>query len=391
MTKYLVIGNGVAGTTAAEQIRKHDGEGEITLVTAEGVPFYYRVRLPDYLGGEIAEDALIAKKKEWYGERRINLLLSTRVTGADPEEKRVLTATGQALAYDRLLLASGSRPFIPDIKGARKEGVFVIHTIEDARRIASAAAGVNNVVIIGGGLLGLETGNALRRRGKKIAVVEFFPRLLPRQLDNEGAKRLQQIFEADGFTFRLDSTTREITGAEKAEGIVLENGETLAAEMVILSAGVRPDLDLATMLKVKTGRGVIVDEHMETSRPDIYAAGDVIEFEGRTYGIWPAAMEQGKIAGINMAGGQASYRGTTLSNTLKVAGIDLASCGDIDAEGNYESRVAVSADTYKKAVIDRDRVIGCIMLGDRKNFKQIHEAIATGKAIVDELDAMLAG
>jgi nitrite reductase (NADH) large subunit len=391
VTKYLVIGNGVAGTTAAEQIRSHDVEGEITIVTAEDDPFYYRVRLPDYLGGKIAEAELIARKKEWYGERRINLLLSTRVTGADPGEKRVLTAAGQTLTYDRLLLTSGSRPFIPNIKGARKEGVFSIHTMKDVRRIARAAAGVNNVVIIGGGLLGLETGNALRRCGKKITVVEFFPRLLPRQLDNEGAKRLQLFFEADGFTFRLDSTTREITGTEKVEGVFFENGDTLAAEMVILSAGVRPDLELATMLKVKTGRGVIVDEQMETSRPDIYAAGDVIEFEGRTYGIWPAAMEQGKIAGINMAGGQAFYQGTTLSNTLKVAGIDLASCGEIDAEGSYESKVAVTADTYKKAVIDRDRVIGCIMLGDRKNFKRIHDAIDTGKAIVGELDAMLAG
>ena len=391
MTNYLVIGNGVAGTTAAEQIRKHDEAGEITIVSAEDVPFYYRVRLPDYLGGEIAEAALTVKKKEWYEKKRINLLLGTRVTGVVPDEKKVRTAAGQMLAYDKLLLANGSRPFIPDIKGARKEGVFVIHTMEDAKRIARAAAEVNNIVIIGGGLLGLETGNALHRRDKKISVVEFLPRLLPRQLDNEGARRLQQFFEADGFAFRLDSTTREVTGREKAEGVVLENGETLAAGMVIFSVGVRPDLELATMLQLKTGRGIIVDEFMETSRADIYAAGDVIEFASMTYGIWPAAMEQGKIAGINMTGGAAAYRGTTLSNTLKVAGIDLASCGEIDAEDSYESRVTETPDTYKKAVIDRDRVIGCIMLGDRKNFNQIHEAIVTGKALVGELDAMLAG
>jgi nitrite reductase (NADH) large subunit len=159
--------------------------------------------------------------------------------------------------------------------------------------------------------------------------------------------------------------------------------------MVIISAGVRPNLALANMLGVKAGKGVIVDKFMQTSQTDIYAAGDVIEFEGKTYGIWPASMEQGKIAGINISGGKTSYEGTILANVLKVAGIDLASTGEIDLENRYVSKIIASEDIYKKVVIDNGRVIGCIMLGDRKNFNRISKAITSGEDILNELDTIL--
>lgn len=389
MAKYLIIGNGVAGTTAAENIRKNDPDGEITIVSDEDLPFYYRVRLPDFLGGGVGEPELIAKKKEWYAGKNIALNLQARIISADPGNKTVKTDNGVSFSYDKLLLATGSRPFIPPIKGADLKGVFAIHTIRDARAIAAAAEKINNIVLIGGGLLGLETASALHRRKKNIAVVEFLPRLLPRQLDNEGADRLQQFFEKMDFIFRLGATAREIAGHDRPERVILENGESLAAEMVIISAGVRPDLELAGMLGLKTDRGIVVDEYLQTSLSGIYAAGDVIEFAGKTYGIWPAAMEQGRIAGLNISGGNTVYEGTILSNILKVAGIDLASAGEIDVENRYESKVVASEQTYKKVVIDGSRVIGCIMLGDRKNFNRINKAISTGEDIIDDLDSLL--
>jgi len=389
MKKYLILGNGVAGTTAAENIRQNDPTGEITIVTDEDIPFYYRVRLPDYLAGVITESELIAKKEAWYAENKISLKLNTRITEANPGAKHVLTADGVTLAYDRLLLANGSHPFIPPVKGSDLKGVFVLHTVHDARQILQAAEKISSIVLIGGGLLGLEAASALHRLGKKITVVEFFPRLLPRQLDKDGAARLQHFFENMNFTFRLGTTTREITGTDRVEQILLENGDVLPAEMVIISAGVRPNLEPAKMLDLKTGKGVIVDKYMQTSQPDIYAAGDVIEFEGRTYGIWPAAMEQGKIAGINISGNTESYEGTTLSNVLKVAGIDLASAGEIDEENRYESKIVATEDIYKKVVIDNGKVIGCIMLGDRKNFNRINKAISSGENILNELDSLL--
>ena len=389
--KYLIIGNGVAGTTAAENIRRLDPNGEITIVTDEDIPFYYRVRLPDYLGGGVAESELVAKKDAWYKEKNISLQLETTITGGDPGEKNVHTADGVVLAYDKLLLANGSHPFIPPFNGYGIKGIFAIHTVNDVRQILKAVEKISSVVLIGGGLLGLETANALHKLGKKITVIEFFPRLLPRQLDNEGATRLQHFFENMGFSFRLGTSTRKITGEEKVEGVLLENGDFVPTEMVIISAGVQSSLELARMLEVKTGKGIIVSKYMQTSQPEIYAAGDVIEFEGKTYGIWPAAMEQGRIAGINISGGKVPYTGTTLSNILKVAGIDLASAGEIDEDNRYESKVVASEDIYKKAVIDNGKVIGCIMLGDRTNFNRINKAISTGENILKDLDTLLNG
>ena len=389
--KYLIIGNGVAGTTAAENIRRFDPNGEIAIVTDEDIPFYYRVRLPDYLGGGVAESELVAKKDAWYKEKNISLQLETTITGGNPGEKNVHTADGVVLAYHKLLLANGSHPFIPPVNGSGIKGIFAIHTVNDVRQILKAVEKISSVVLIGGGLLGLETANALHKLGKKITVIEFFPRLLPRQLDNEGATRLQHFFENMGFAFRLGTSTRKITGEEKVEGVLLENGDFVPTEMVIISAGVKSNLELARMLEVKTDKGIIVNKYMQTSQPAIYAAGDVIEFEGKTYGIWPAAMEQGRIAGINISGGKVPYTGTTLSNILKVAGIDLASAGEIDEDNRYESKVVASEDIYKKAVIDNGKVIGCIMLGDRKNFNRINKAFSTGENILKDLDTLLNG
>ena len=391
MNKYLIVGNGVAGTTAADYMRQNDPAGEITIVSGEDLPFYYRVRLPDLLGGTVDESELVAKKKDWYGERKVVLKLAARIIRAVPEEKKLVAEDGASFTYDRLLLANGSHPFIPRIRGHEKEGVFTLHTVEDVRKISRFAEKIDNALFIGGGLLGLEAAKALHQRGKNITVVEFFPRLLPRQLDIDGAARLQRFFEEMNFTFRLGATTREIAGTGRVEQVILENGDTLPAEMVIISAGVRPNLELAGLLGLATDKGIIVNDRLQTSDPDIYAAGDVIEFNGRTYGIWPAAAEQGKIAGINIAGGRTTYTATLLSNTLKVAGIDLASAGEIDENNRYDAKIVATETFYKKVVIDNGRVIGCIMLGDRKNFNRISKAISTGEDILPELDSLLTG
>ena len=375
MTNYLVLGNGIAGTTAAENIRKQDQEGTITMVTDEDMPFYYRIRLNEYLSGDMKEEELIAKGNDWYGGHNITLKLNTRVSGAVPGENVLLTADNERLGYDRLLLATGSHSFIPPIKGSDRKGVFALRSVQDARDILSWAGGVEDVVLIGGGLLGLEAGNALRRLGKKVMVVEFFPRLLPRQLDVDGAGRLQKIMEGMGFSFRLGAKTEAIVGADGVDGVRLEGGETLSARMVIISAGVRPNMDLAKELGLEHDKGIQVNERLMTSVSHIYAAGDVAEFNGMPYGIWPAAMEQGKIAGVNMAGGDMVYQGTTMANTLKVVGVDLASAGNIDVDNSLESRVVTDDTVYKKVVLEKDRIVGCIMLGNTKGFSRITSAM----------------
>ncbi len=390
MRNYLIIGNGVAGTTAAENIRKQDKEGKVTLVTDEDIPFYYRIRLNEYLSGEITEQDLVARKEQWYKDRGINLILNTCISGVVPKEKAVVTEDNQRLSYDSILIATGSHSFIPPIKGAGKKGVFSLRNIRDARDISAHANGIKDVVIIGGGLLGLEAGKALTESGKKVTVVEFFPRLLPRQLDAEGAKRLQSIMEKIGFSFRLGAKTEEITGDDRVSSVLLEGGEDLFTKMLIISAGVRPNLELATPLGLDHDKGIKVDEHLRTSQPHIYAAGDVAEFRGVPYGIWPAAMEQGKIAGTNMGGGDLTYQGTTMANTLKVVGVDLASAGDIDAENKLESRVFTDGKIYKKVVMENDRIVGCIMLGDTTGFNDIIKAISEKRNVSQVKDRILA-
>jgi len=389
MRNYLIIGNGVAGTTAAENIRKLDNEGNITIVTDERLPFYYRIRLNEYLSGDLTEQELIVKVEEWYRDRNIDLKLGTRIAGVESREHLVITEDDQKLSYDSLLVATGSHSFIPPIKGSEKKGLFALRSIQDARDITGWGNDTEEVVLIGGGLLGLEAGNALRKLEKKVMVVEFFPRLLPRQLDVDGAKRLQVIMEGMGFSFRLGAKTQEITGDVQVDGVLLEGGERLSAGMVIISAGVRPNLELAEPLGLESDKGIKVDEQLRTNQPDIFAAGDVAEFKGMPYGIWPAAMEQGKIAGNNMAGGDMIYEGTTMANSLKVVGVDLASAGNIDAENEFQSKEVTDESVYKKIVMENDRIIGCIMLGDTKGFNKITKAMSEKKDVSQIKDQIL--
>jgi nitrite reductase (NADH) large subunit len=382
MKTYLIIGNGVAGTTAAETIRKQDPTGNITILSEEDIPFYYRIRLNEFIAGDVGEDKLSAKKESWYQEQRLDLRLNTRIIGLDAAGKQLTTETGEKFSFDRLLLATGSHSFLPPMEGIAQQGVFSLRHIKDARAILAQAKKSEGVILIGGGLLGLEAGNALRRLGKKVTVVEFFPRLLPRQLDSKGAARLQEIMEKMGFAFRLSAMTKTITGSNgRANGIVLEGGEALPGQMVIVSAGVRPNLELAKAGGLACDKGITVNDRLETSASDIYAAGDVAEHRGVVSGIWPAAMQQGKVAGANMAGGEAAYQGTTMSNILKVAGIDVAAAGNIDAEGRYEAQIVSSDTVYKKLVIENNRLIGCIMVGDTKNFNTITRYITEQRDI----------
>lgn len=389
MTNYVILGNGVAGTTAAENIRKLDKEGKITILTDEDFPFYYRIRLNEYISGDIQDEALKAKKEAWYQDQDIALRLNYRVIAGDPIKKVVKTEANQELPYDMLLLATGSHSFIPPINGSEKKGVFALRSIKDAREILTWAKKAEDVVLIGGGLLGLEAGNALRKLGLKVIVVEFFPRLLPRQLDVDGAQRLQTIMEDMGFSFRLGAKTQAIEGDNQVDSVILEGGERLSSQMVIISAGVRPNMEMAESLGLETDKGIKVNEHLQTSQPGIYAAGDVAEFRGMPYGIWPAAMEQGKIAGTNMAGGKVTYNGTTMANTLKVAGVDLASAGDIDADQKFESKVVKGDKTYRKIVLDNSLIIGCIMLGHTKGFNQVTKLMSEKRDVSQVKDQIL--
>ena len=349
MTKYVIIGNGAAGASAAAKIRKLDKEGTVDVFTKENVPYYYRPKLIDYLAKEVPFEKCILSGEKWFADNRINLHMNTEITSISPEKNEIVTKNGTVFTYDRLLLAVGANCFVPPIPGSDSEKVFTVKDKQDTDRIMELASSSKSAIIIGGGLLGLETGNSLRKLGLKVKVVEFFPRLLPRQLDIEGAAMLEKQLVSMGFEFYLGKTSEKIESSGDLMKLTLKSGEVLEGDFIIISAGVRPDLKLAACIKVN--KGIVVDNYMKTSVENIYGAGDAIEHEGRLYGIWPPAKEQGEIAGENMVKpGSKEYKGTLFSHKLKVVGIDLVSIGNIDGDNKLESEVQRDEKTfiYKK-------------------------------------------
>jgi nitrite reductase (NADH) large subunit len=353
------------------------------MFTDESVPNYTRIRLPDFIAGAAEEEDLILHKESWYGEKGIDLHLEEAIGEIDPDGHEVRSVKGNRYGYDRLLLATGGHSFIPPIRGADKDGVFALRSIVHARSIKEYARKATEVIIIGGGLLGLEAGNGLRRAGLEVRVVEFFPRLLPRQMDIPGASLLRRQMESMGFTFYLGAKSKEMLGDSQIEGLALEDGTSIASDMILISAGVRPNLELAQSLGLEIEKGVMVNDRMETGIASIYAAGDLVQHRGQFYGIWPAAERQGEIAGINMADGEGLYAGTVMSNRLKVVGIDLVSSGEIDADGQFESLVREDEEKhiYRKLVLSDGVIVGCILLGDVRGSMEILHAIEEKKDV----------
>jgi nitrite reductase (NADH) large subunit len=377
MKRYLIVGNGVAGARAAVKIREADPKGEIHIFTEEAYPFYYRVRFPEFVAGEVTLQNLTIHTKEWYQSKEIAIHLEEGITEVNVSKKEVTSQKGKTYAYDLLLMATGGNAFLPPIKGTEKKGVFTLRSMKDAMGMKEFSGGVKQAILIGGGLVGLETGGALLKRGIKVAVIEHNPRILPRQMDPDGAKILQGKMESMGFSFFLHADSEEIFGKETLEGLRLKDGRTVEGQMVIISAGVKPNIKLAQAMGLETKNGILVNDRLETKSEGIFAAGDVAEHRGRVYGIWPAAQRQGETVGVNMAGGNSLYEGTVVSNTLKVVGIDLTASGDIDAEGKLEC-VAKSdreKNIYRKVTFKEDKIVGCILLGNIRGNSEILNAI----------------
>jgi nitrite reductase (NADH) large subunit len=383
MTDYLIIGNGVAANSAAETIHRLDPEGSIRMLTKEEYPFYYTPALPEYLSDEKALQNILIHDLSWYEKNGISFHRRTEAVEIDLPGKTVVTDKGLRYQFDRLLLATGALCRVPPIAGVDSDGVFTLRTVADADAIIARIRKAKKLVLIGGGLLGLEAGNGLRKRGLQVSVVEFFPRLLPRQTDATGAAILQKQMEAMGFSFHLGASTREIVRSGSALSVELETGERLEADMVLVSAGIRPETALARSIGAEIGKGVKVDDTMKTSIRDVYAAGDLIEHRETLYGIWPAAMEQGRVAGANMAGEKRTYEGTVPANKLKVAGVLLFAAGDIDADGKRTSimRKDEASYLYRKLVLKNNALIGAILLGDLRGSDEIQHAIRTGMDI----------
>jgi nitrite reductase (NADH) large subunit len=303
-------------------------------------------------------------------------------------------ADGGEEAYDALCLADGASSAVPPIKGADKPGVFTLRTLDDAEAILASVASRPQVVVIGGGLLGLEMARALSARGCGVAVLEVFPRLLPRQLDAPGAAILARQIEAGGIRVLTGVAVEEITGGPEASGVRLKSGETIPAGTVLIAAGVRPNVDLAREAGLTVDRGLVVDDDMATGAAGVFAAGDNTQHAGRLYGIIPAAFDQARTAASSMLGRRRPYAGTVPSNTLKVMGLDLVSVGLVNpepADGAEEIRRAdPEAGVYRKIVLREGRLAGAVWMGTKAGAQAVAQAVAARRPAAAFKDEILA-
>ncbi|MBN1423280.1 NAD(P)/FAD-dependent oxidoreductase [Candidatus Fermentibacteria bacterium] len=378
--KHLIIGNGVAGMAAAVELAK-GGTGEVHVYSEEPYAYYYRPHVTDYLAGTMPLERVILRTEDWYARKGITLHLGAPVTRLSPDAHTMTLADGTKVEYDRLLCAAGSSPFVPPIPGREIRGVFTIRTLADAQAIREYAARCREAVVIGGGLLGLEAARGVQTLGLQVSLVELQPRLMPLQLDAEGAAILKAFVGGQGFAVYLADSVDVIVGEASVTGVTLSSGRELRAQLVIVAAGVRPNTALAEAAGLEVSRGVQVDDAMRTSAPDIYAAGDAAIHEGRCWAIVPVAQAQARVAAANMAGGNERYRETPPITALKVMGIDVSSMGVVDPpeEGfTVVRRENAAAFSYGKLLLHESRLAGAIVIGNKALAKQVEGMLLRG-------------
>ena len=382
--RAVIVGSGLAGTMAAKSLRELDSSIEIEVFAEERYPYYPRPNLIEFVAGNLPYEKLFAFPENWEERQDIVRRSGEPIVRIDSASGKVEVRDGRRSAFDRLLLANGSSALVPPIRGAEKKGVFVLRTLDDALAILEYLKDHQKVAVLGGGLLGLEIARALKTRGASVVVNEFFDRLLPRQLDVRGAEILKVQIEKLGIEIRLGVETEEITGAGAAAGLKFKGGDEAGTDMVVVAAGVRPNISMAKEAGITVDRGIVVDDFLETNRPGIFAAGDVVQHRGRVYGIIPASFDQARVAAFNMLSREKPYGGTVPSNQLKVAGVSVISVGQVDPEGEgFEVRVreAPEAGIYKKIVIRNGSLAGAVWMGTRKGAAEITRLAASGKNI----------
>ena len=357
---------------------------EVVLVSNEAHLPYYRMNLTRYLAGEVPGDQLDLHPEAWYAQNGIQLLRKVELCALDLANKELsLQDEGGRVSqasYHRLILASGARPFLPPFPGADLENVTVLRTREDADFILAACRTGGPVVVIGGGLLGLETAGALARQRVEVTVLENQAWLLPRQLNRTAGELFLAHVRSLGIRVLAGARTHALVGNGRVSGVQLEDGTTLPAGLVIISAGIRSNVELPRRAGLKVNQGILVDDALATSDPDVFAAGDVAEHRGVVYGIWPPSQAQGAIAGMNAAGESCRFAGLPRSNTLKVLGYDLFSIGQIVPEGPLDLAIDARDDgNYACFVFRSDEfarvMVGAILLGDTRAAPRVKKAV----------------
>ncbi|MCW3847401.1 nitrite reductase large subunit NirB [Sphingomonas sp. LB-2] len=363
----VVIGNGMAGCRAIEELLARDPERyRVTIIGAEPHVNYNRIMLSPVLAGEKSFEDIVLNGHDWYRDNGIELIAGDAVISIDRQAKNVFAASGRVVSYDRLLLATGSDPFIIPVPGHDLPGVISFRDMADVDRMLMAADMGGDAVVIGGGLLGLEAAHGLSLRGMKVTVVHLMPTLMERQLDEAAGWLLKTALEGRGQTILTQADTAEIVGDGAVEGVRLKDGTLIPASLVVMAVGIRPNVKLAREAGLAVGRGIHVDDHMVTSDPAVLAVGECVEHDGQVYGLVAPLFEMCRALADGLVEKPTGYKGSVTSTKLKVSGIDVFSAGDFSAVEGAEDIVLrdASRGVYKRVVVKDDRIVGAVLYGD---------------------------
>ena len=394
--RVVIIGNGIAGVTAADHVRRHHTGCSIDMIARERYHLYNRMAITKLIYGHTGLRGLYLMPEDWYDDRNITVRLTTTVDAVDIERRLVHVATGEMIPYDRLILTAGSSGAAPPIPGFEKQGVFVLRTADDAMAIREdlQAHRARSAVVLGGGLLGLEAAYALQKVGLGATVINRGPQLLDRQLDPAAALYLKDYLEGFGLEFVLSSGINEVTGDGRVASVVLADGSELETDLVLGAVGIAANLDIPRQAGLEVNRGVLVDDRMQTSAPLVFAAGDVAEHRSGTAGLWPIAVEQARVAALNALGGDEIYVAKPPTTMLKVTGVDLASAGTIAATEPGDEEIVVEEPTegiYRKLVVRDGRAIGGIVLGSEADAPSLVAAVQEGRDMTPVLERLRRG
>ncbi len=372
----VIIGGGCAGFEAALAARRQNPDCTIQLFSEESVRPYRRPALPRLLTETVPDLQFYLKDEAFFAEQKIELVLNRKAVEIDRDAHLVRFADGSSADYDKLLLATGSNPFRPPVEGSGLEGVLCCRSLIDVKRIAAAIeGGAKRIVVIGGGLLGLELTDNLLKAGMTVTVAEGCPTILPKQLDSEGAALLAQSIAAQpGLSAHYGACVQALLGKERVTEVALADGAVVPADLVILSVGVRSNAALAERAGLPVERGLVVDEHLQSADPDIYGAGDCASVAGFCPGLWPVARDQGRAAGINMAGGAAAFQSGNYPARLVAFGTKLFSIGDNGA--GTTGAIQVADRIYRRLSFDaQERLCGVILIGEIGDAARLQQAL----------------
>ncbi|NTW96545.1 MAG: FAD-dependent oxidoreductase [Erysipelotrichaceae bacterium] len=369
---FVLIGAGAAAINAAEAIRIRNTTAKIVILSEEQRLTYNRPQLTKDFMGDYDSAGFLLKEREWYVENSIDLRLGVKATKIDPTQKTVELSDGSSVSYSKLILTTGASCFIPPIKGSVNENVVVIRNTKDVDKIKELIPMIKKVVVIGGGILGLEAAWQFKKLGLEIVVLELAPMLMTRQLDDVSSSRLRKLVEAQNIAVHTAVQITEISAENNwAKGVLLADGRFIEGDLIVVSAGVKANVDLAKEIGVTVNRAIVVNEKMETNIPDVYAAGDCVEFGGINYAIWPQALEQGKVAGANAVGDNTAYYGVIPIVSMHCLETELFALGDPGKDPNKKYNVIDFVDDIKHATaryfFTQDGLVGGVLLHDMSN------------------------